>query len=104
MISENIEHRIEALSPKAKKLLLLKLKDAVTRNSGKTSANNRKRIVAYIQGNENFSVDDLKANLKKKLPDYMLPSEFVSVKSMPLLPIMWWPVLLDFYCTMEMLK
>ena len=86
MISENIAHRIEALSPKAKKLLLLKLKDAVTRNSGKTSANNRKRIVAYIQGNENFSVDDLKANLKKKLPDYMLPSEFVSVATMPLLP------------------
>ena len=86
MISENIEHRIEALSPKAKKLLLLKLKDAVTRNSGKTSASNRKRIVAYVQGNEDFSVDDLKTNLKKKLPDYMVPSEFVSVAKMPLLP------------------
>ena len=85
MISENIEHRIEALSFKAKKLLLLKLKDAITRNSAENSSN-RKRIVAYVQGNEDFSFDELKTDLQQKLPDYMVPSEFVSVAKMPLLP------------------
>ncbi|MFK8059235.1 MAG: condensation domain-containing protein [Polaribacter sp.] len=84
MISENIENRINALSPKAKKLFLLKVRNAFTQKTTKTS--NNKRIVAYIKAGNDFSIDDLKANLKKNLPDYMVPSKFISVAAIPLLP------------------
>jgi len=81
-----VEHKIDNLSAEAKKVFLAKLKQAVNLNKDNTVTNSRKRIVAYVQGNSTFSVDTLKTNLKKKLPDYMMPSQIVSIKEMPLLP------------------
>ncbi len=86
MIAENIEDRIHALSAEGKKLLLLKIKETVTVQAQRTTTSGRKRIVAYVQGHEGFSVDQLKADLQKKLPDYMVPSQFVPVTAMPVLP------------------
>lgn len=86
MITESIENRIEALSPKARKLFLLKLRESVATATANNTASQRKRIVAYIQGSEDFSVDQLKTDLKKKLPDYMMPSQFIAVEKIPLLP------------------
>jgi non-ribosomal peptide synthase protein (TIGR01720 family) len=86
MIIESIEHRIKALSPKARKLLLVRLKEVIDLKTAETSHNGRKRILAYVQGNKSFSVDRLKEDLQKKLPDYMIPSKIIPVSSIPLLP------------------
>lgn len=83
---ESIENRIKALSPKARKLLLAKLKEVVDLKISQTPNNSHKRILAYVQGKESFSVDRLKEDLKKKLPDYMIPAQIIAVASMPLLP------------------
>lgn len=84
MITGDLKHRIEALSPKAKKLFVHKLQEVLATTQKR--ANSRKRIVAYIQGDEDFPMDQLKSDLQKKLPDYMVPSQFVNITSMPLLP------------------
>ena len=85
-MTDTIENRIDSLSPEGKKLLLLKVKETLEVQSKNTTSSDRKRIVAYVQGSEDFSVQTLKATLQKKLPDYMVPSQFVPVVSMPLLP------------------
>ena len=82
----NIEDRIEALSPKRKQLLLLKVKEAIAIQAKNTTTSGRKRIVAYVQGSAQFSVDQLRQELHGKLPDYMVPSQFVPVAQMPVLP------------------
>jgi amino acid adenylation domain-containing protein len=43
------------------------------------------RIVAYIVG-ASMPHDELRASLRKKLPEYMLPSAFVFLKALPLTP------------------
>lgn len=47
-----------------------------------------KRLVAYVvpEGDKSFTTDELRGFLKNKLPDYMLPSAFVSLDSLPLTP------------------
>ncbi len=85
MTELKIEDRIATLSPKAKKLFLIKLKESLA-NAKDTSNGGRKRIVAYVQGNDQFSIEELKSNLQKKLPDYMIPSLLIPVDEMPLLP------------------
>ena len=47
-----------------------------------------KRIVAYVtvRADQEFSEIELRGHLKKKLPDYMLPSIFVKMDTMPLTP------------------
>lgn len=45
-----------------------------------------KYLVAYIVLQEQISRRDLRAVLKRKLPFYMIPSYFVFMKSLPLLP------------------
>ena len=44
-----------------------------------------KRLVAYVvSGNDSLSVSQLRSYLKQKLPDYMLPSAFITLETMPL--------------------
>jgi len=45
-----------------------------------------KRLVAYYQSDETDLNDDLRAWLKGKLPDYMIPSILISLPAMPLTP------------------
>jgi acyl carrier protein len=47
-----------------------------------------KRLVAYLVGREQqtFSPSELRAFLKKKLPEYMIPSAFVVLEQMPFMP------------------
>ncbi|MGH8770786.1 MAG: condensation domain-containing protein [Burkholderiales bacterium] len=44
-----------------------------------------KRLIAYVVG-AGVQIDKLRAHLKAKLPDYMLPSSFVALDQMPLTP------------------
>src|SRR6185503_16403820 len=46
-------------------------------------SDNLLRIVAYILG-PSMPHDELRASLRKKLPEYMLPSAFVFLKTLPL--------------------
>jgi len=48
--------------------------------------NSNKYICAYITTKENVEVNQLKALLSRVLPDYMVPSYFVQLDAMPLLP------------------
>lgn len=47
-----------------------------------------KRLVAYVtyRQAQSVEVDALREFLKKRLPDYMLPSQFVSLEALPLTP------------------
>jgi non-ribosomal peptide synthetase component F/acyl carrier protein len=47
-----------------------------------------KRLVAYVVGRDNDAVDvnQLRSFLKENLPDYMIPSVFLMLEKMPLLP------------------
>ncbi|MGB3204689.1 MAG: amino acid adenylation domain-containing protein, partial [Crinalium sp.] len=46
-----------------------------------------KRLIAYLVGNnQDLQVADLRAFLKDKLPEYMIPSAFVMLESFPLTP------------------
>jgi len=45
-----------------------------------------KRLVAYIVGNKELTISNLRDFLKSKLPDYMVPSAFVILEAMPLTP------------------
>ncbi len=46
-----------------------------------------KRLVAYIVSGETLpSISQLRSNLKQKLPDYMIPSAFVTLDALPLTP------------------
>ena len=43
-------------------------------------------IIAYIVCKENFEIDALKNNLKKYLPEYMIPNHFERIDQIPLTP------------------
>ncbi|NEO15135.1 MAG: amino acid adenylation domain-containing protein [Moorea sp. SIO3F7] len=45
-----------------------------------------KRLVAYIVVEESLSTNQLREFLKQKLPDYMVPSAFVTLDTLPLTP------------------
>ena len=57
IVDTHIEDRIQTLSPKAKEMFLIKLKETISLQTKSTATNQRKRIVAYIQGDDHFSVD-----------------------------------------------
>ncbi|RYE53122.1 MAG: amino acid adenylation domain-containing protein, partial [Sphingobacteriales bacterium] len=45
-----------------------------------------KQLVAYIVSDKAFHVADLKGHIANQLPDYMIPSAFVTLKALPLTP------------------
>lgn len=53
----------------------------VARKDGETN-----RLVCYYEAKEKLTVETLREHLSKKLPDYMIPSQFVYVAKMPLTP------------------
>ncbi|MCW1242733.1 amino acid adenylation domain-containing protein, partial [Bacillus pretiosus] len=46
--------------------------------------NENKYLCAYYVGKEEYSVGELRGNLNKSLPDYMVPSYFIRLEEMPL--------------------
>lgn len=45
-----------------------------------------KRLVAYLVGDSDTDIDNLRQQLAQRLPDYMIPSAFVLFPQLPLTP------------------
>jgi acyl-coenzyme A synthetase/AMP-(fatty) acid ligase/acyl carrier protein len=45
-----------------------------------------KRLVAYVVSRKEIELQELQDSLKQNLPEYMIPADFVMLKSMPLTP------------------
>ena len=52
----------------------------------RTNDNNEKTLVAYLAGSETLTAADIRYQLTKTLPAYMLPAHFVQLDSLPLNP------------------
>ncbi|KST65076.1 non-ribosomal peptide synthetase [Mastigocoleus testarum] len=57
---------------------------AVVIATGENTSN--KRLVAYVVANSEITTQQLREYLKTQLPDYMVPSAFVTLDSLPLTP------------------
>jgi len=86
MKKEILEYRLEQLSSEDRKLILLKLKDLISNTSDSNTSEKQKRLVAYAEAEPFFESDKVEAFLKKRLPNYMVPSTIYTVAKMPLLP------------------
>jgi acyl carrier protein len=76
----DLQQRISLLSPKKRALLALQL--------NQRTISDTKRLVAYIvtkQGNKVTS-SELRDFLTSKLPEHMIPSAFVTLENLPLMP------------------
>ena len=52
----------------------------------KDNINNKKYLCVYLIVDDEFSLNDLKLYLAKKLPSFMFPNCFIKIKQFPLLP------------------
>ncbi|MCP4137438.1 MAG: non-ribosomal peptide synthetase, partial [bacterium] len=67
--------------------ILLRYEDIVsTLVLAKEGKDGEKQIVAYYVSENEIEILDLRGNLGKKLPDYMIPDYFIHLDSLPLTP------------------
>lgn len=88
----NLQQRIENLSPNQRKLLARRLsrlgsRPATTASSSSISSTSQ-QLVAYIVPTpaSQTTSRELQAALKQALPDYMIPTTFVTLETLPLTP------------------
>ncbi len=74
--------RIELGEIETQLLKLKEVKEAAV--VAREDVNGNKCICAYVVKNKVFSVKELKQELLKSLPDYMIPAYFVEIEKMPL--------------------
>lgn len=86
MSFRDMEDQIDALSAQGKRMFLLRIQEAIALKKGRVNTSTRKQIIAYIEASEQLSIDALKKNLKDKLPEYMLPSQYIELVKIPVLP------------------
>lgn len=86
MTKDEIKYHINQLTEDEKKLLVLKVKEAIETNRKTLNSSSSKKIVAYVKADTSLNTDNLKTFLKDKLPDYMVPSSIYVLEDMPLLP------------------
>ncbi|SFR56150.1 amino acid adenylation domain-containing protein [Anaeromicropila populeti] len=75
-------HRIEL--GEIEKNILRDTRIANTIVVDRTDANNKKHLCAYIVSEEKIETDEMTKLLEQYLPDYMIPSHFVNIESIPL--------------------
>lgn len=86
MTEEQLKYKIEQLSHNERKLLALKAKDFIVKEANRSKLSKQKKIVAYLETENPLDLEGLKAHLKNRLPDYMIPSAFLEIEKTPLLP------------------
>jgi acyl carrier protein len=82
----NYAIRFSTLSPDKQALLAIRLKHDLSRGGRGKKTSGSKRLIAYVVPNNGHSPtsDDLRGYLHQQLPDYMVPSSFITLDSMPL--------------------
>lgn len=85
-MGNDIKNRIDKLSLDERKLLLHRLTNVVSNGSKNKKSENPKKLVAYIKPADSFDMDVFKADIKRELPEYMVPSSFLLIDDIPLLP------------------
>ncbi|MEX0290248.1 MAG: thioesterase domain-containing protein [Flavobacteriaceae bacterium] len=83
-MTDSLLHKIEKFTDEERKLLLYKLKNHLQDMGGDTQGGTR--LVAYIKSDESLDLANLRSNLRKKLPEYMVPNAFRVVDQFPQLP------------------
>lgn len=82
MNKENIHNRILNLSDRQRRLLKEKL--AAIPQSEKDEE--KGQLTAYVLADDFTSVSELRSHVKERLPEYMVPANFVLIDEFPLLP------------------
>ncbi|WP_178989434.1 thioesterase domain-containing protein [Winogradskyella schleiferi] len=86
MKQDILENRLHQLSKEDHQLILLKLKELIAQTSDTDSSEKPKRLVAYVEAENSLDSSKIDAFLKKRLPDYMVPSSIHVIPQIPLLP------------------
>ncbi len=86
MREQDIIYRVKTLSKQDKQILYLKIKDLAANGTLKISSETPKRLIAFVKNKEVDDVNHLKNFLKKRLPDYMIPSAIHPIEEFPTLP------------------
>ncbi len=84
MNKESLKARVEKLTLAQQKLLAIQVKGI--RQEAGVGGQNSARLIAYLIGDDGLTADSLKSQLKAKLPEYMVPSNFVQLEAFPRLP------------------
>ena len=84
-MSSNFQERIKNLSAKQKALLAKQIgaQNGINKNE---RADDNKNLIAFFVADKPLDKADLRESLKEKLPDYMIPSNFVQLDEFPKLP------------------
>lgn len=83
----DLHARLSALSPQKRSLLALQLSQPAFQIPAETSSSGNKRLVAYVvTSDESLTTKQLREFLFSKLPEYMVPSAFVTLNTLPLTP------------------
>ena len=82
----DFQERINNLSVKQKTLLAKQIRLGNTTPTNNVADKPQQRLVAYVTADKSIDKDSLRTVLKDKLPDYMIPSNFVQLNEFPKLP------------------
>ncbi|PKA96765.1 thioesterase domain-containing protein [Flavobacteriaceae bacterium MAR_2009_75] len=86
LVENNIEDRIRRLSEEERKLLMFKAEQRIAEKSEAVKSSDSNKLIAYITTKNTVDIVALKRSLRKKMPEYMVPSQMVEVDSFPRLP------------------
>lgn len=86
MKQDILENRLHQLSKEDHQLIVLRLKELIAQTSDTDSSEKPKRLVAYVEAENSLDSSKIDAFLKKRLPDYMVPSSIHVIPKIPLLP------------------
>ncbi|MFS4467936.1 condensation domain-containing protein [Maribacter sp. 2210JD10-5] len=86
MKKKKISEMIMNLSSSDLELLHLKFRQLVGNSVLENNTRKPNRLIAYIEENNDYDKERLKNFLKSRLPDHMVPNDFISVEKFPYLP------------------
>ncbi|MEH2296109.1 phosphopantetheine-binding protein [Nostoc sp.] len=84
----DIQQRLENFSSKKRQLIAIRLRKQLSTTLTSKNILSDRRLIAYIVANQqpSLSSSEFRSFLMKKLPEYMVPSAFLVLKALPMLP------------------